>query len=67
MVIFEVWAYLAALLNPFLYLAGVRVQGRRKFQPPQYDLPDPRGRQENIEYFEDSAEASLNCRNLSLT
>jgi len=34
----------------------VRVQGRRKFQPQEY-----------IEYFEDSAEASLKCRNLSLT
>ena len=34
-------------------LIFVRVQGWRKFQPPQYDLPDLRGRQEYIEYFED--------------
>jgi len=34
----------------------VRDQGRRKFQPQEY-----------IEYFEDSAKASLKCKNLSLT
>jgi hypothetical protein len=31
----------------------VQVQGRGKFYPPQYDLPDLWGRQEYIEYFED--------------
>ena len=28
-------------------------QGRQKFYPPQYDLPDLRGRQTYIKYFED--------------
>ena len=34
----------------------------KEVDPPQADQP-----QEYIEYFEDSAEASLKCRNLSLT
>ena len=50
MVIFEVYAYL------FEFKEGDPPQAD---QPPQYDLPDLRGRQEYIEYFEDSADASL--------
>ena len=58
MIIFEVYAYL------FEFKEGDPPEAD---QPPQYDLPDLRGRQEYMEYFEDSAEASLKCLNLSLT
>ena len=58
MIIFEVCAYL------FEFKQGDAPEAD---QTPQYDLPDLRGRQEYIEYFEDSAEASLKCRNLSLS